>query len=151
MSTRPRPQASKVAANTAKSRQNDKEGQEFRKEMHHLSPIWTRLANPVDTTEETVRVVQDVLSNSPPGQSKKLAMKAVNATSAAIGDVHKSGWTAATPTKRYTTDNIENTIGVLQASLEVLRRDSTSSNVERAALNVVGRLIAMAMVKYMQL
>jgi hypothetical protein len=147
MSTRPRPQASKIAVTAARSRQKGKGDQEIRKDLHHLRPLFTSLANVSETTEETVRTLKGVLDNAPPAEAKKLAMNVVNATSAAIGEVHKSGWTATKPTKPYKVDNIINTLHVLEAALTILRRSSSAST-ERAALNVVGRLIALEMVKF---
>jgi hypothetical protein len=146
MSTRSRPQTSKIAVTAARSRQKGKGDQEFQKGLH-LRPLFTSLANVSETTEETVRTLKDVLDNAPPAEAKKLAMNAINATSAAIGDVHKSGWTATKPTKSYKVDNVLNTLHVLEAALTTLRRSSFSPSTERAALNVVGRLIALEMVK----
>jgi hypothetical protein len=94
-----------------------------------------------------VRTLKGILDNAPPAEAKKLAMNAINATSAAIGEVHKSGWTATTPTKSYKVDNINNTLHILEAALTILRHSSLSSSTERAALNVVGRLIALEMVR----
>jgi hypothetical protein len=146
MSTRPRPQTSKIAVTAVRSRQ--KGDQEFRKELPHLRPLFTSLANVSETTEETVRTLKGVLANAPPAEAKKLAMNAINATSAAIGEVHKSGWKATTPTKSYKVDNIKNTLHVLEAALAILRSSSLSPSTERAALNVVGRLIALEMVRF---
>lgn len=107
------------------------------------SQILESLLDPARTTGATVRNLDVLFQNAAPEDAQKVAMKVINATSSAIATVHKSGWSFISPSNKYTTDNVNCTISAAQLALSVLRGlSASSSNTERAALGLTGRLMA---------
>ncbi|KAG8835933.1 hypothetical protein FRC17_000018 [Serendipita sp. 399] len=76
-------------------------------------------------------------------ERKTLVMKAINATTIALGHVQKSGWTSGAPITQYSEDSVENTIQAGEISLASLRTMKSGANVEKAALNFIGKLLAL--------
>lgn len=146
MSTRPRLQPNKAAVNKPKARQHGNVDTGTRREGRDVPSLLAALSSISQTTEDAVTTVKKVLTSMLPGDARKLSMKLVNATSSAMAEAQQSGWAAAKPVKGYTRRGIKNCVQVLLFSLDILRREVAVPATERAALNVVGRLTAMAMV-----
>jgi hypothetical protein len=149
MSTRPRQTRaipSKIASSTVKSRQTVKERPSS---LATVTPtqLLQALSNSKETTGATVKSLDILLNNLAAEDAQRTAMKAVNATSFAIATVHKSGWVYTSPADSYTTDNVEHTISAANLALSVLRDRDAASGTERAALGLIGRLMAIKAVR----
>jgi hypothetical protein len=151
MSTRPRqtrPIPSKIASSTVRSRQTVKERPSSSATITPTQLLQT-LSNSKETTGATVKSLDILIHNLAPEDAQRTAMKAVNATSLAIAAVHKSGWVYTSPADNYTTENVEHTVSAAKLALSALRDRDAASGTERAALGLIGRLMAIKAVSEM--
>lgn len=86
-----------------------------------------------------------------PEERKNSAMRSVNANSQSLSSVIQSGWKASMPRtgSGYTVASVSALASTLHNSLNSLRKLSPGDlDVERAASSVVGKLIALEMVRF---
>lgn len=144
MATRPRQirtVTSKPTLSTVKSRKTNKETPQSTA-IIPPSELLQSLSNSAETTDAIVKGLDSLLQDTTARDVQKAAMKAVNATSSAIALVHKSGWCYTSPSENFTVKNVNCTASAANLALSALRRLSASSNTERAALGLIGRLMA---------
>jgi hypothetical protein len=78
-----------------------------------------------------------------------LALKEVRLTSQVLSDAAQLGWTTTTPTKDFRLNALISTTASARASLKTLREHDIepSIEVEKTASQIVGRLIALELVR----
>lgn len=122
------------------------------KTSHSPSELIDAISSPQKLKPEVVRLMKEILENGPSiEESRKLAMKIVNAALNVVASLHKAGWTSTQPVNSYTQQNVTTISSLTCVALDVLRKNATSTSAgetARAAVSFSSRLLNMKMVNF---
>ncbi|CAG7851277.1 Separase; AltName: Full=Protein EXTRA SPINDLE POLES; Short=AtESP; AltName: Full=Protein RADIALLY SWOLLEN 4 [Serendipita indica DSM 11827] len=103
------------------------------------------LSDPTKISASSLKDTKKLIQELDLDARRSFVMQVLNAISTTINQIYKTGWTRGVDTSTYTEERVQAICEIGNAALSALRSFKVDINSEKAALSLVGRLLALRM------